>query len=126
MNARQVKKQLKKRISKLEQEKLTMQFVISSSKVMSELYERYTEPSKVVSVPTNLRQIRIQKRVEFPSYLDDVFISQSMASYISDEMTDIVKNNMSIFVTEGPNGKKAFADFSFWINENRRPKDESF
>lgn len=120
MNARQMKKKLKMQIERLEFENKIMKQIIDDSPAMAELYNRYTEPVKVVHI-NNLKQYRVLKRNSFPKHLDRELVRRIISEEISAELIPIIENNMK-FTTpyDSPyydcrNNVEAQAEFSMWI-----------
>ena len=120
MNARQVKKQLKRKIEKLESDNRIMKSIIDDSPAMAELYNRYTEPVKVVHI-NNMKQYRVLKRGSLLKHLDRELVRRILAEEISKELIPIIENNMKFTTSydfpyyEGRDDTEVQAEFSMWI-----------
>lgn len=120
MNARQVKKQLKRKIERLESDNRIMKRIIGDSPAMAELYNRYTEPVKVVHI-NNLKQYRVLKRGLFLKHLDRELVRRILAEEISTELIPIIEDNMKVTTSyefpyyQDRDGIEGQAEFSMWI-----------
>lgn len=62
MNARQMKKKMKKRIIKLQRDNVLMHNIIADSPSMQELYDRWTQPLNVVHTSMRFQKFK-EKRI---------------------------------------------------------------
>ena len=121
MNARQIKKHLKKRIELLEIDNNTMKRVIANSPTMSELYDFYNKPLKVTHL--QLQHYRICRGMAFPEDWDDEFVNQKAAEYITYDhnLINIIKDHMIIedkgIAFEFNGAKEIGITFDLWLDK---------
>ena len=65
MNARQMKKRLKRQIDTLQSDNILMHEIIADSPKMQELYDLYTKPSKITTMP--FQELRVKRMI--PIYM---------------------------------------------------------
>ena len=70
MNARQLKKRLKKEIRALKSDNNLMREIISNSPHMQELYDKYNRPLNTTFTAMQFKEYRTSKVVEDPQYIE--------------------------------------------------------
>lgn len=70
MNARQMKKCLKKQIDKLQSDNDLMRRIIADSPKMQELYDAYTQPLNVTHTALSFQEFKAKRTI--PVYLADI------------------------------------------------------
>ena len=70
MNARQMKKCLKKRINRLESDNDLMRMIIANSPTMQELYDLYNKPLNVKYTTMSWQEFKVKRII--PVYMVDV------------------------------------------------------
>ncbi len=70
MNARQMKKRLKKRIQQLQSDNRLMRDIISDSPAMQELYDKFTKPVPYKISTMQFQEYRVKRTI--PPYMTDV------------------------------------------------------
>lgn len=112
MNARQMKKCLKKQIDKLQSDNDLMHGIIADSPKMQELYNFYTEPLNNIRTTMPIKEFRVKR--EIPAYTADLegfieYAEQAMAkelfngireniTYKVDANSKVLSITASIFV----------------------------
>jgi hypothetical protein len=70
MNARQMKKCLKKQIDRLQKDNDLMRRIIADSPHMQELYDVYTKPLNVTATTRPFKEFRVKRMI--PLYMADI------------------------------------------------------
>ena len=94
MNARQVKKQLKKKISKLESDNNLMRRIIEDSPEIQELYNVYTKPLKVTHTTMQFQEYR-SKRFLPPNRLYDARFIELYKQELAKDLFENIKENIT-------------------------------
>ena len=99
MNARQTKKLLKKRITKIQSDNDLMRRIIADSPTMQELYDLYNKPHFVTNM--QLQEYRVKRTI--PPYMADMQIA---VEYIKQELArdflEEIKENITYEVEYEP------------------------
>lgn len=94
MNARQMKKRLKKQIDKLQSNNDLMRRIIADSPKMQELYDVYTKPLNVTCATMPFREF-IAKRM-IPVYMSDVEgIVEHTKQAVAKDLFEGIKENIT-------------------------------
>lgn len=89
MNARQMEKRLKKQIGTLQSDNILMHKIIADSPKMQELYDLYTKPSKITTMP--FQELRVKQMI--PMYMAyDEAIDRTKQLAVMDLFEEIKKN----------------------------------
>ena len=101
MNARQMKKCLKKRINRLESDNDLMRRIIADSPTMQELYDLFNKPYNVHHATMEFQEFK-SKRI-IPGYMvgDERFIEYTKQA-VAKDLFDEIKNNITYEVDAGP------------------------
>lgn len=97
MNARQVKKQLKKKINKLQSDNDLMRRIIADSPEMQELYDAYTRPLNVTHTTVPFQEFKTKRMI--PEYLADIegiieHTKQAVALDLLEYIKEIIEENI--------------------------------
>ena len=94
MNARQMKKCLKKQIDKLQSDNNLMQRIIADSPTMQRLYDAYNTPLNVIH--TTLPVLEFKAKRMIPAYMaNDEEAIEQMKQLVAEELSEGVKENIS-------------------------------
>jgi len=92
MNARQVKKKLKKQIIKLKSDNALMQRIISDSPKMQELYDLYTKPLNVTHTTIPFQEYKVSKIIPQEMENVDYYLEHLKKEMASDLFAGIEEN----------------------------------
>lgn len=91
MNARQMKKNLKKQIRELQLDNNLMRGIIDDSPGMRELYDLYNKPLNVCHTTTEVQEVKAQRVI--PTYLaGDEFDIEWTKNVVKHDLLDIVED----------------------------------
>jgi hypothetical protein len=94
MNARQVKKYLKKRINRLESDNDLMRRIIADSPTMQELYDVYTKPLNVIHTTLQCQEFKAKRMI--PVYMADVEgIIEHTKQAVAKDLLESIKENIT-------------------------------
>lgn len=94
MNARQMKKRLKKQIDKLQSDNDLMRRIIADSPTMQELYDAYTKPLNATYTTIPFQEFKVKRII--PVYMADVEgIIEHTKQAIAKDLFECVKENMT-------------------------------
>ena len=100
MNARQTKKNLKKKIDKLQSDNDLMHKIIADSPSMQELYDRWTKPLNVVHSSMRFQKFAAKRTVDVVAGTQDIEYTKQ---FVARELLDEIKDNIAYKVdTDGP------------------------
>ncbi len=91
MNARQMKKCLKKQIEKLQSDNNLMKRIIADRPQMQKLYDDYNKPVKVIHATIPFHEFKVE-RMEYVA--DDEEAIEQMKQSIAEELTEGIKENI--------------------------------
>ena len=99
MNARQTKKNLKKKIDKLQSDNDLMHKIIADSPSMQEQYDRWTRPLNVVHSSMRFEKFKVKRAMTCDYGIEIDYVKEMAAR----ELLDGLKNSITYKVdTEGP------------------------
>lgn len=94
MNARQMKKCLKKRINRLESDNDLMRRIIADSPTMQELYDLYNKPLNVQHTTMPFQEFKAKRMI--PVYMADVDgIIEHTKQAVSKDLFECIKDNIT-------------------------------
>lgn len=94
MNARQMKKCLKKRINHLESDNDLMSRIIADSPTMQELYDLYNKPLNVQHTTMPFQEFRAKRMI--PVYMADVDgIIEHTKQAVAKDLFECIKDNIT-------------------------------
>jgi hypothetical protein len=94
MNARQVKKYLKKRINCLESDNDLMRRIIADSPTMQELYDLYNKPLNVQHTTMSYQEFKVKRMI--PVYMADVDgIIEHTKQAVAKDLFEDIKDNIT-------------------------------
>ena len=94
MNARQMKKRLKKQINKLQSDNDLMRRIIADSREMSDLYYKWTRPSNVTHIAIPFQEYKA-KRCLPPDRSNDIRFIASFKREIATALFESIKDNIT-------------------------------
>lgn len=94
MNARQIKKRLKKQIDKLERDNDLMRRIIADSPTMQEIYDLFNKPLNIRHTTMEFKEYR-SKRYLPPDRPDDYGLIALFKKYMAEELCSDIKENIS-------------------------------
>lgn len=101
MNARQMKKCLKKQIDKLQSDNDLMRRIISDSPEMQKLYDAYTEPLNVTHTTVPFQEFKAKRMI--PIYMADVEgIIEHTKQAVAKDLFEDIKDNITYGVNVEP------------------------
>lgn len=116
MNARQMKKKLKRQIHKLESDNDLMRRIIYDNDSMRDLLAYGNQPMQISTVSMELNHFRIEKILNFPVEYDEEFIRKLMAKFVADELTETIEHHMKMeYIPTPENDKKVKVSFDTWV-----------
>ena len=105
MNARQMKKCLKKQINKLQSDNDLMRRIIADSPEMQELYDVYTKPCNVTHTTLPFQEFKVKRMI--PVYMADVEgIIEHTKQSVAKDLFEGIKENIT-YEVEAEHGIKA-------------------
>lgn len=100
MNARQTKKNLKKKIDKLQSDNELMRKIIADSPSMQELYDRWTRPLSVVHTSMRFEKFKVKRVIDTVAGIRDIEYTKHFALR---ELLEGLEDSITYKVdTEGP------------------------
>ena len=94
MNARQMKKCLKKRINRLESDNDLMRRIIADSPTMQELYDLYNKPLNVQHTTMPFQEFKVKRMI--PVYMADVDgIIEYTKQAVAKDLFEGIKDNIT-------------------------------
>ena len=94
MNARQMKKCLKKQISKLRSDNDLMRRIIADNPKMQELYDAYTKPLNAIHTTLSVRQFKARRMI--PVYMSDIEgIIERTKQSVEKDLFEGIKENIT-------------------------------
>jgi hypothetical protein len=94
MNARQMKKYLKKRINRLESDNDLMRRIIADSPTMQELYDLYNKPLNVQHTTMSFQEFKAKRMI--PVYMVDVDgIIEHTKQAVAKDLFEGIKDNIT-------------------------------
>lgn len=93
MNARQMKKNLKKQIDKLKSDNDLMHNIITDSLTMQETYDRWTQPLNVVHTSMRFQKFKVKRTLDFGACIREqieytkLLAAKEILERIKDEIT---------------------------------------
>ena len=94
MNARQIKKYLKKQIAKLQSDNDLMRRIIADSPKMQELYDVYTKPCNVTHTTLPFQEFKVKRMI--PVYMADVEgIIEHTKQSVAKDLFEGIKENIT-------------------------------
>ena len=94
MNARQMKKCLKKRINRLESDNDLMRRIIADSPTMQELYDLYNKPLNVQHTTMSFQEFEAKRMI--PVYMADVDgIIEHTKQAVANDLFEGIKDNIT-------------------------------
>ena len=94
MNARQMKKCLKRQIDKLQSDNDLMRRIISDSPEMQKLYDAYTEPLNVTHTTVPFQEFKVKRMI--PVYMADVEgIIEHTKQAVAKDLFEGIKENIT-------------------------------
>ena len=94
MNARQAKKCLKKRITKLQSDNDLMRRIIADSPTMQELYDLYNKPHFVTHTTMQFKEYRAKRTIP-PYRTDDERVVEHIKQALARDFLDEIKENIT-------------------------------
>jgi len=92
MNARQMKKHLKKQIDKIQSDNRLMRNIINDCPTMQELYDAYNKPLNITKCP--LQEFRMKRMI--PVLMEnDREIVEHIKLEVAKDLFEVVKDNIS-------------------------------
>ena len=100
MNARQMKKCLKRQIDTLQSDNILMHKIIADSPKMQELYDAYTKPLEVAHTTIPFQEFKVKRTI--PVYIADVeeIIEHTKQSAAMD-LFEVIKENITYEIDNG-------------------------
>jgi len=93
MNARQMKKHLKRQIGTLQSDNILMHKIIADSPKMQELYDIYTKPSKITHTTIPFQELRVKRTI--PMYMSDVEATEHTKQLAAMDLFEEIKKNIT-------------------------------
>lgn len=93
MNARQMKKYLKKQIIKLQSDNDLMRRIIADSPKMQELYDVYTKPLNVTHTTLSVRKFKARRMIPV-NEADDEEIIETTKQLLAKDLFEGIKENI--------------------------------
>lgn len=90
MNARQMKKQMKKQIDKLQSDNDLMHQIIADSPSMQELYDRWTQPLNVVHSSMRFQKFKVKRTSASPAMWEIDYTKQFAARELLEGIKDSI------------------------------------
>ena len=97
MKLRQAKKNLKKQVADLKQDNDLMRKIISNHPGMQSLYDKYTEPFKVVHTTMPFQDLyatEMMLPIEY-NYMDEDLLKTKLAAELANGIKDFIKIDVS-------------------------------
>lgn len=93
MNARHMKKRLKKQIDKLQSDNDLMRRIISDSPGMQELYDAYTKPLNVTHTTLPFQEFRAKRII--PAYISNEGLIEMTKKSVAEDLFKGIKENIT-------------------------------
>ena len=94
MNARQIKKRLKKQISTLQSDNDLMRRIIADSPKMQELYDLYTKPLNVIHTTLSFQELKAKRMI--PAHMAKFEgIIEGTQQLVAEDLFKAVKENIT-------------------------------
>lgn len=99
MNARQMKKRLKRHIDTLQSDNILMHKIIADSPKMQELYDFYTKPINVTHTVMQFQEFRVKRMI--PAYIeiymkdDKDIIFEHIKQLVAEDLFEVIKKNIT-------------------------------
>lgn len=94
MNARQIKKHMKKQINKLQSDNKLMRKIIADNPNMQELYDLYNKPNFVTYTTIQFQEYRSRRMI--PVYMTDVDgIIEREKQVLAKDLFECIKDNIT-------------------------------
>lgn len=98
MNARQMKKYLKKQIAKLQSDNDLMHRIIADSPTMQELYDAYTKPLNVIHTSLSFQEVKAKRMIPL-DLADTEGIVEHTKQAIAIDLLEGIKENIEEIIT---------------------------
>lgn len=107
MNARQIKKNLKRKIQKLESDNRLMKRIIEDHSEMLELYDLYNSPRFVTQTTMQFKKYRAQKIIPWfsPDIYDKHFTERIKCELVNRMLYAVKENTIFDFVKDDMGGR---------------------
>ena len=92
MNARQIKKRLKKQISTLQSDNDLMRRIIADSPKMQELYDLYTKPLNITHTTMSFQEFRVKRKIPTHMAKFEGIIEDTQQLVAEDLFKDVKEN----------------------------------
>lgn len=101
MNARQIKKCLKKQITKLQSDNDLMRRIIKDNSTMRELYDRYNKLVIVTHATIPIQEFKVKRII--PVYMADVEgIIEHTKQAVAKDLFEVIKENITYEIESEP------------------------